>query len=134
MSNAGMKSVDTNVIVRLVVSDDPVQLREAESFIANGAFVSHITLVEAMRVLESVYDRTAAQIAATIERLLEHEALMLQDAHVVSRALTQFRARPKLGFSDCLMLEVARQAGHLPLGTFDRDLGRLDGAERIGER
>lgn len=129
-----MKSVDTNVIVRLVVSDDVVQLREAESFIANGAFVSHIALAEAMWVLESVYGRTAAQIAATIERLLEHEALMLQDAQVVLRALAQFRARPRLGFSDCLMLELARQGGYLPLGTFDRELGKLDGAERIGER
>ena len=129
-----MKSVDTNVIVRLIVSDDALQRREAQSFIASGAFVSHIALVEAMWVLESVYGRTAAQIAATIERLLEHESLMLQDAHVVSRALAQFRARPRLGFSDCLMLEVARQTGHLPIGTFDRDLGRLEGAERIGER
>jgi predicted nucleic acid-binding protein len=36
-----------------------------------------------------------------------------------------------LGFSDCLVLEIARQAGHLPLGTFDRDLAKLDGAERL---
>lgn len=129
-----MKSVDTNVLVRLIVSDDAVRLREAASFIASGAFVSHIALTEAMWVLESVYGRTAAQITATIERLLEHEELMLQDAQVVSRALGQFRARPKLGFSACLKLEVARQSGHLPLGTFDRDLGSLDGTERIGGR
>jgi len=34
-------------------------------------------------------------------------------------------------FSDCLVLEIARKAGYLPLGTFDRDLGKLDGAARI---
>jgi predicted nucleic acid-binding protein len=34
-------------------------------------------------------------------------------------------------FSDCLLLEMARKSGHVPLGTFDRDLGRLPGAERI---
>jgi predicted nucleic acid-binding protein len=34
------------------------------------------------------------------------------------------------GFSDCLVLEVAR-AGHLPLSTFDRDLAKLDGAQRL---
>ena len=34
-------------------------------------------------------------------------------------------------FHDCLMLEAARKAGHLPLGTFDRALGRLPGAERL---
>jgi predicted nucleic acid-binding protein len=36
-----------------------------------------------------------------------------------------------LGFSDCLILEAARKAGHLPVGTFDRDLSKLDGAERL---
>jgi predicted nucleic acid-binding protein len=36
-----------------------------------------------------------------------------------------------LGFSDCLVLEVSRKAGHLPLGTFDRELGKLDGVQRL---
>jgi predicted nucleic acid-binding protein len=39
--------------------------------------------------------------------------------------------RPSLGFSDCLVLEIARKAGHVPLGTFDRALAKLEGAERI---
>jgi len=50
---------------------------------------------------------------------------------IVARALEQYRARPALGFSDCLVLEIARKAGHLPLGTFDRGLARLEGAERL---
>jgi predicted nucleic acid-binding protein len=36
-----------------------------------------------------------------------------------------------VSFSDCLVLEVARKVGHLPLGTFDRDLAKLDGAQRL---
>lgn len=36
-----------------------------------------------------------------------------------------------MSFSDCLVLEVARKAGHLPLGTFDRDLAKLDGGLRL---
>jgi predicted nucleic acid-binding protein len=36
-----------------------------------------------------------------------------------------------LGFSDCLVLEIARKAGHLPLGTFDRNLSKLDGAQKL---
>ena len=48
-----------------------------------------------------------------------------------SAALAAFRARPKLGFVDCLILEIARKAGHLPLGTLDRELARVDGAERV---
>lgn len=50
----------------------------------------------------------------------------------VAAAVAQFRRRPKVGFSDCLMVEVARKAGHTPLGTFDRDLARIDGVQRLG--
>ena len=46
-------------------------------------------------------------------------------------ALERFRKRPALGFTDCLLLEIARKAGHLPLGTFDRGLGKLDGAHKL---
>lgn len=63
--------------------------------------------------------------------LLSHDALSLQDPEVVAAALEQYRATPVLGFSDCLVLEIARKAGHLPLGTSDKRLGRLDGAERL---
>ena len=50
---------------------------------------------------------------------------------LVTSALEQFKERPALGFSDCLVLQTARKAGHLPLGTFDRDLAKLDGAARL---
>ncbi len=56
---------------------------------------------------------------------------MVQDPDVVAEALLQMKKKPALGFSDCLILEVARKAGHLPLGTFDRDLGRLPGASEL---
>lgn len=59
--------------------------------------------------------------------LLSHEHLTVQDAETVAAAVAQLRQQPKIGFSDCLMMEVARKAGHLPLGTFDRQLGKLDG-------
>jgi predicted nucleic acid-binding protein len=56
---------------------------------------------------------------------------MIQDSDVVAAALQHLRKRPALGFSDCLILEVARKAGHLPLGTFDGDLGKLEGAQKL---
>lgn len=49
----------------------------------------------------------------------------------MAAALARFRARPALGLSDCLVLEVSRKAGHLPLGTFDRRLGRIEGAQAL---
>ena len=49
----------------------------------------------------------------------------------MTEALELFRAKPALGFSDRLMLQLARKAGHLPLGTFDRNLARVDGAVKL---
>jgi predicted nucleic-acid-binding protein len=126
-----MRAVDTNVLVRLVVRDDPGQVRIAESYIASGAWVSHLVLTEAMWVLDAVYDRTSEQIARAIDMLLNHKSLTIQDAEVVTHALEQFNKRPALGFSDCLVLEIARKSGHLPLGTFDRDLAKLGGTQRL---
>ena len=126
-----MRAVDTNVLVRLVVRDSPEQVRLAESFIASGAWVSHLVLAEAMWVLDAVYDRTPEQIAGAIDMLLNHKDLTIQDGEVVTTALGHFRKHPTLGFSDCLVLEIARKAGHTPLGTFDRDLAKLDGAKRL---
>ena len=126
-----MRAVDTNVLVRLVTRDDAEQVAVAEAFIAPGAWVSHLVLAEAMWVLASVYDLGPSAIVTAVEMLLNHRDLSLQDADVVAAALTHFRKRPKLGFSDCLMLEVARKAGHTPLGTFDRELSKLDSTQRL---
>lgn len=127
-----MRAIDTNVLVRLVVRDTPAQVEAADAFVAGGAWVSHLALAEFSWVLASVYRRSPKQIAHAIELLLEHRQLTLQDEDAVAAALVQFRRRPRLGFSDCLMIQVARRAGHLPLGTFDRALSRLEGASRIG--
>lgn len=123
-----MRAVDTNVLVRLATRDDAEQTAAAEAFVAAGAWVSHLVLVEAMWVLSAVYELGPEKIATAVEMFLEHQDLSVQDADVVTAALASFRQRRKLGFSDCLILEVARKAGHLPLGTFDRALGQLDGA------
>jgi predicted nucleic-acid-binding protein len=126
-----MRALDTNVLVRLVVRDDADQVRAAEEFVSKGAWVSHLVLAETTWVLDAVYERTAEQIAAAVDMLLNHKDLTLPDADVVVCALEHFRKRPALGFSDCLVLEIARKAGHLPLGTFDRNLAKLEGAKRL---
>lgn len=126
-----MRAVDTNILVRLVTRDDTKQVAKAEAFVARGAWVPHLVLAEAMWVLSSVYDRSPDEIATAVEMLLNHEHLTLQDSEAVAAAVANCRRRPALGFSDCLVLEVARKAGHLPLGTFDRDFSKLAGVERL---
>lgn len=126
-----MRAVDTNVLVRLVTRDDVRQVAAAEAFIARGAWVPHLVLAETTWLLSAVYDRKPAAIADAVEMLLNHEHLTLQDPETVTAANERFRDTAKLGFSDCLVLEVALKAGHGPLGTFDRDLGKSEGAQRL---
>jgi predicted nucleic-acid-binding protein len=126
-----MHAIDTNVLVRLLTRDDPRQLAVAEAFVEQGAWVSVLALTEATWVLAAVYERNPAQVAQAIEMLLNHQHLTLQEPEVVTAALETFRRRPTLGFSDCLLVELARRAGHLPLGTFDRSLAKVDGATKL---
>jgi predicted nucleic-acid-binding protein len=126
-----MRAVDTNVLVRLITGDDEKQAAVAESFVNRGVWVSHLVLAETAWVLRRVFGLDNVGIAAAIEMLLNQEAVSLQDAEVVTAALDQYREKPSLGFSDCLVLEIARKAGHLPLGTFDKNLSKLDGVERL---
>ena len=126
-----MRAIDTHVLVRLLTRDDARQVAAAERFVAKGAWVSHLVLVEAVWVLDSVYELGSTEIARSIEMLLNHRDLMVQQPEAVALAIAQFRMKPSVGFSDCLVLEVARQAGHLPLRTFDRNLGKRNGAERL---
>ena len=126
-----MRAVDTNVLIRLLARDDANQTAAAETFVAPGAWVSHLVLAEAVGVMESVYALRAEQVAILVHMLLNHATLSIQDADVVAAALARYRRRSTPEFSDCLVLEIARKAGNLPLGTFDRALGRLDGAQLL---
>ena len=126
-----MRAIDTNVLVRLIARDDDVQAKAADAFVAAGAWVSLVVLVETVWVLDSVYARTPIQLAKGIEMLLDHESMVVQDADLARRAVAVFRKHPSVGFSDCLIVELARRSANLPLGTFDRSLSRIEGTERI---
>ena len=126
-----MRAVDTNILVRLIARDDLRQTASAEDFIQSGAWVSVLALAETSWVLTTVYGLNASDLATVVEMLMNHKHLVLEDADVIASALEQFRSHPALGFSDCLILELARKAGHVPLGTFDRRLARIEGARKL---
>ena len=126
-----MRALDTNVLVRLIVRDDPHQVAGAEAFVQPGAWVSLLVLAEAVWVLQSAYGLDRQHVATVVGMLLDHDRLTLQDEDVVRRAHATFRSEHIAGFSDCLIVEAARKAGHLPVGTFDRRLSRVDGTERL---
>lgn len=126
-----MRAVDTNVLVRLLTRDDDRQVAAAEAFVEKNAWISLLVLAETTWVLFAAYRLEPAGIATAVDMLLNHRNLAVQDPDVVAAALAHYRRKPSLGFSDCLVLEIARKAGHTPLGTFDRTLSRLDGAQRL---
>ena len=123
-----MRAVDTTVLVRLIVRDDPEQVARAEAFVEHGAWISLPVLAETVWVLKSVHGLNRRRIGTVVSMLVEHDRLALQDEDVVRRAHATFARERAVGFSDCLVVEIARKAGHVPVGTFDGKMSRVDGA------
>jgi predicted nucleic-acid-binding protein len=130
-----MGAADTNVLLRLVLEDDEQQARAARSFLRTNAplFVSHVVLAELSWVLASGYEFSRDQVRAVIEMLLETDGIEVQERSVVQAALAYHRAS-HADLPDCLVLAIAARAGATPLGTFDKKLGKLPGARRLGPR
>jgi predicted nucleic-acid-binding protein len=126
-----MRAIDTNVLVRLITRDDAGEAAATEDFIEQGAWVSVVVLADTMWRLARFYKLGPDDLAKAIEMLLHHRDLVIQDAEAVAGALELFREKPALGFSDCLILQLARQTGHLPLGTFDRRLSKVEGTQKL---
>ena len=101
---------------------------------APGAWISHLVLAEAVWVLATVYNVNATGIATAVGMLMEHDQLALQDRDVVEKALLEFKQHPAIGFTDCLIVQIARKLGHRLVGTFDRSMSRLDDVNRLQRR
>lgn len=128
-------AADTNVLLRLLLSDDDEQARAARAFqrIHAPLFVSHLVLAEASWVLTSGYGFTREKLRAVLEMLVDTDGIALQEPEVVQAALASFRSS-RADFSDCLILAVAESAAMAPLATFDQKLGKLPGARKLGKK
>lgn len=129
-----VRAADTNILVRLLTRDDPAQTEAAEALLKDGPlWVSHVVLAETAWVLEKGYERPKDQIFAVMTALVDNQDIHVDEPAVVAAALASFGAS-SAGFSDCLILEVAKSKGHLPLATFDRKLAKLPGAFQVKVR
>jgi len=128
-----MLAVDTNVLVRALTGDDPIQSPSAESFIRSHApvWISHVVLVQTIWVLVSVFDRSKKELIEAIKRVADNKFMALEDPAVVHAALAAYENKGKAGLDDYIILEIARKAGCLPLVTFEKDLGKAEGAQRL---
>lgn len=127
-----MIGLDTNVLVRLFVDDDAVQVRQARDFVSSRcnpdkpAFVDRVALCEMVWVLSAGYGFGRAEIANVIQKLLGSIDTVLEDGEAVHAALTAFKTRG-VDFADALIGEVNRARGCEATATFDRKAAKLDG-------
>jgi predicted nucleic-acid-binding protein len=125
-----MIGLDTNVLVRYITLDDPVQAARAAQIIERQltldkpGFVSLVTMVEVAWVLESFYEFSDEQIAAAIERMLQTPALSVQNEREVFTAMIALRNNTT-SFSDALIGALGAWAGCSSTLTFDRKTARL---------
>jgi len=126
-----MRAADTNVLVRLLTRDDEQQAEVAEQFTEPGVWVSHVVLAETIWVLRRAFKFEYQDLLNILTMLTTSPFVTLQDPDVVEAALSHYREKATPGFTDCLMVEIARKAGHVPLGTFDKALARLPHVQRL---
>ena len=123
-----MAAFDTNVIVRVLVGDDPAQTRKAErAFVSHaageGVFISLVVLAEVSWVLSAAYDWDRATIHAQISRLSRTQGVVLEELELVQAALDDYGGG-NAELADYLILGKARSAPGGALITFDRTLAR----------
>jgi predicted nucleic-acid-binding protein len=116
--------VDTNILVRFIMQDDPAQTRIAERFLTSltpdaPGHVSMVTLMELVWVLSETYGATRVELANALGALLETKSLVVEQAGSVDRALVVFKAG-KADLADALILELDREAGCRATMTFDK--------------
>lgn len=122
-----MKGLDTNVLVRYLVQDEPEQARQAARYIESGAsYVNVIVLCELVWVLESAYGFAKSVVAETIEKILATAEFEIEKRELAWRALNDYRAS-KADFADCLIVRHNSAAGCTETGTFDKGVKMLKG-------
>jgi predicted nucleic-acid-binding protein len=122
-----MRGLDTNVLVRYLTQDDPVQARKANAHIAEAVdrgeqcLVSVIVLCELVWVLREAYRLDKDTVAATLEKILDTAQFTVEHADLARRALDEYR-RGRGDFADYLIGWRNRDAGCRHTATFDRAL------------
>jgi len=127
-----MIGIDTNILVRLIVADDPKQAVAARNFILEHCsseepgLVRHVVLVELAWTLARVYGLRRARIADAMDQILETTQLDVESSSDVVAAVKDYRTGPA-DFADCLVARANLSAGCAHTITFDRKAAKLPG-------
>ena len=127
-----MIGLDTNVLLRYLTADDPVQSPLARRLIDDtlGAgdqlYVSLVALVEAVWTLRSGFDVSREELCDTVAALVATDGVNVQDADVVDRAVALSRSGG-CDLADAIIAELGRRVGCAYTATFD-----VTAAQRLG--
>lgn len=131
-----MIGLDTNLLVRYLTQDDPVQSKKATEIMErrlsekNPGFVSIVAMVETVWVLERAYRFSPREIVAAVERLLQAEVLVVENEQEVFIAMIALKEG--LGsFADAVIGALGSRSGCARTLTFDRRAARLPAFELI---
>jgi predicted nucleic-acid-binding protein len=130
-----MIGLDTNVLIRYLTQDDPVQSAKAREIVErrltpkDPGFVSVVAMVETVWVLDRAYGLRAQEIATAVERLLQVEVLAIENEQEVFTAMVALKGRGS--FADALIAELGARAGCTRTLTFDPKALRLSGFELV---
>ena len=125
-----MIGLDTNILVRYLTQDDPVQSAKACEIIERRlsedrpGYLSVVVLAETVWVLDRAYGFDAAEIAAAIERILQIDVLEVESEQEVFTAMVSLKEGDG-EFADALIGALCVTAGCSHTLTFDRKAARL---------
>jgi predicted nucleic-acid-binding protein len=128
--------LDTNVLLRLWLNDDPAQARRVEALLSEhgqgmgSLLVTDVVLAEALWTLASAYQQGKAAQLKAVRSLLDEPAFCLEDRDAVAAAADLFE-RAACGFSDCLIAAKHQRLGCAFTATFDRRMVKLPGVTVI---
>ena len=129
-----MTGIDTNVLVRYLVNDDPVQSKKAARLfgsltVTNKGFISIVAIVETICVLESVYGQKTPLIMEAVLKLIRSQRLVVQCAKDIEEALTVegYEGDP----ADDIIAELGKAFGCEKTVTFDKKAAKLEGMELL---
>lgn len=131
-----MIGLDTNVLVRHLVQDDPGQSRKATQLITkqctrdDPGFINRIVLCELVWVLESAYGYPKDTIVVVLDKLLRTSQLKIEDVQAVWTAFRMYQ-KGKADFADCLLGTSNRIGGCNSTVTFDQLASKLEGFQLL---
>ena len=111
-----MIALDSNVVLRLAVNDDPAQAERARRLLAaavadgQSIFLSLAVVLESVWALRKTYKRPKAEILGFLDGLLTNVAIVLSDRSLIAGAARLYAGRP-VDFADCIIAERARVEG-----------------------